>query len=133
MDLLDKVSTMSIAELRKVLSDNNVKDLSTNKEDLISQVGEVLLTQLTIHSMEFMDTNETVSDKPRNRVVKDPRTIEREKQDQEYMDALQYDKNGNYIIEQPDMMPINTPQQEEFEELPLELLREQRMLYYKDM
>jgi hypothetical protein len=130
MDLLDKVSTMSIAELRKVLSDNNVKDLSTNKEDLISQVGEVLLTQLTIHSM---DTNETVSDKPRNRVVKDPRTIEREKQDQEYMDALQYDKNGNYIIEQPDMMPINTPQQEEFEELPLELLREQRMLYYKDM
>ena len=49
------------------------------------------------------------------------------------MDALQYDKNGNYIIEQPDMMPINTPQQEEFEELPLELLREQRMLYYKDM
>ena len=77
MDLLDKVSTMSIAELRKVLSDNNVKDLSTNKDDLISQVGGILLTQLTIHSMDFMDTNETVSDKPEIGVVKDPRTIER--------------------------------------------------------
>ena len=98
MDLLDKVSTMSIAELRKVLSDNNVKDLSTNKEDLISQVGEVLLTQLTIHSMEFMDTLEDEGLSPEAIVVNGQEAQVRHKYLRDAMEGLS-DRERHIFIE----------------------------------
>ena len=52
MDILETLPTLSIAELRKVLSDNDIKDTSQSKDDLVQQVTEYCLTKITMDELE---------------------------------------------------------------------------------
>ena len=133
MDQLSNLHNLSLAELRKILTDNDVKETSSSKESLINQVSEVLLTNMMIQDMMETETNQTEqSVKPPP--VKDERTLLREQQDREYQESLafdyQTDKNGNYIIEQPEQMNKDAVQYVGFEELSPRSLRAKRMEFY---
>ena len=52
MDILETLPTLSIAELRKVLSDNDIKDISQSKGDLVQQVTEYCLTKIAVDELE---------------------------------------------------------------------------------
>ena len=121
-------SVLSLAELRKILTDNGVKDTSTSKEELVDLVVNVVETNSLIEKMmnEEVDLQE-----PRLleqvEPIPDPRTLEREQQDLEYQRSLQQDvknsyavtKDGEYIIQQP-----------EFEELSPRSLRAKRIAHF---
>ena len=133
MDQLSNLHNLSLAELRKILSDNDVKETSSSKESLINQVSEVLLTNMMIQDMMETETNQTEQNvKPPP--VKDERTLLREQQDREYQESLafdyQTDKNGNYLIEQPEQMDKDAVQYVGFEELSPRSLRAKRMEFY---
>ena len=154
MDTLETIPTMSIAELRKVLSDNDVIDTSQNREELIQQVSQVFETNLLIERLLQTDIPLTNDQNPMNNdqipmnneqipmnndqipvnTGTDPRTIERIQQDIEYQESLKIDQQvlpplqftseGNYIIQQPDTEFY------EFEELSPNSLRQKRLEYY---
>lgn len=147
MDTLETIPNMSIAELRKVLSDNDVIDTSQNREELIQQVSQVFETNLLIERLLQTDIPLTNDQNPMNNdqipmnndhipvnTGTDPRTIERIQQDIEYQDSLKIDQQvlpplqftpeGNYIIQQPDTEFY------EFEELSPNSLRQKRLEYY---
>tara|TARA_B100000212_G_C27357109_1_gene526382 strand:- start:886 stop:1290 length:405 start_codon:yes stop_codon:yes gene_type:complete len=133
MDQLSNLHNLSLAELRKILSDNDVKETSSSKESLMNQVSEVLLTNMMIQDMMETETNQTGQNvKPPP--VKDERTLLREQQDREYQESLafdyQTDKNGNYLIEQPEQMDKDSVQYVGFEELSPRSLRAKRMEFY---
>lgn len=133
MDQLSNLHNLSLAELRKILSDNDVKEISSSKESLMNQVSEVILTNMMIQDMMETETNQTEqSVKPPP--VKDERTLLREQQDREYQESLafdyQTDKNGNYLIEQPEQMDKDTGHYVGFEELSPRSLRAKRMEFY---
>lgn len=121
-------STLSLAELRKILTDNGVKDTSTSKEELVELVVNVVETNSLIEQMMH---EEVELQEPRIleqvESIPDPRTLERERQDLEYQRSLQQDiknsyavtKDGEYIIQQP-----------EFEELSPRSLREKRIAHF---
>jgi len=123
MDLLTKINSLSISELRKILKDNDVKETSYDKEGLVYQATDVLLTNMAIQ--EIMDheslpekiINENV--KPDVNVKPDPNTILREQQDREYREFLEID------------MKINESKKQTFEELSPMSLREKRMAFYQ--
>ena len=112
-------SLLSLAELKKILTDNGVKDTSTSKEELVELVVNVIETKSLIEQM----MNEEVEPDP----IPDPRTLEREQQDLEYQRSLQQDvknsyaftNDGEYIIQQP-----------EFEELSPRSLRAKRIAHF---
>jgi hypothetical protein len=82
MDLLLSIPSMSIAELRKVLSDNDVVETSMDnqtKEGLLEQVKDTLLTQLMIDQLD-----ESVDD-----AVELSRSIEASKKSKEIYDSNQ--------------------------------------------
>ena len=58
MDILESLPTLSIAELRKVLSDNDIKDTSQSKGDLVQQVTEYCLTKIAMDELEQESVNE---------------------------------------------------------------------------
>lgn len=147
MDTLETIPNMSIAELRKVLSDNDVIDTSQNREELIQQVSQVFETNLLIERLLQTDIPLTNDQNPMNNdqipmnndqipvnTGTDPRTIERIQQDIEYQESLKIDQQvlpplqftseGNYIIQQPDTEFY------EFEELSPNSLRQKRLEYY---
>tara|TARA_A200000159_G_C6983719_1_gene198638 strand:- start:18 stop:404 length:387 start_codon:yes stop_codon:yes gene_type:complete len=128
MELLSSIHTMSIAELRKVLQDNNVVETASSKEDLQQQVGETLLSNMMMQEMMENDVPE-VGEQPKI-PQKDPRTLEREQQDKEYQQALFFDERGKYIIKQPQQMDQFT-EEPIFEELSPQSLRKKRMQYYQ--
>ena len=133
MDQLSNLPNLSLAELRKILSDNDVKETSSSKESLMNQVSEVLLTNMIIQDMMETETNLTEqSVKPPP--VKDERTLLREQQDREYQESIaidyQTDKNGDYLIEQPEQMDKDSVQYVGFEELSPRSLRAKRMEFY---
>ena len=127
MELLSSIHTMSIAELRKILKDNNIVETSSSKEELQQQVGETLLSNMM---MQEMMENDVEVDEPSKRPQKDSRTLEREQQDKEYQQALFLDERGNYIIKQPQQMDQFT-EEPIFEELSPQSLRNKRMQYYQ--
>ncbi len=127
MELLSSIHTMSIAELRKILKDNNVVETASSKEDLQQQVGETLLSNMMMQ--EMMENNVEVNEPSKN-PQKDSRTLEREQQDKEYQQALFLDERGNYIIKQPQQMDQFT-EEPIFEELSPQSLRNKRMQYYQ--
>jgi hypothetical protein len=147
MDTLETIPNMSIAELRKVLSDNDVIDTSQNREELIQQVSQVFETNLLIERLLQTDiplTNDQIpinndqipmnNDQIPVNTGTDPRTIEIIQQDIEYQESLKIDQQvlpplqftpeGNYIIQQPDTEFY------EFEELSPNSLRQKRLEYY---
>ena len=127
MELLSSIHTMSIAELRKVLQDNNVVESASSKEELQQQVGETLLSNMMMQ--EMMEQDLEVGEQPKT-PQKDPRTLEREQQDKEYQQALFFDERGKYIIKQPQQMDQFT-EEPIFEELSPQSLRKKRMQYYQ--
>ena len=128
MELLSTIHTMSIAELRKVLQDNNIVESASSKEELQQQVGETLLSNMMMQEMMENDVSE-VREQPKT-PQKDPRTLEREHQDKEYEQALFFDERGKYIIKQPQQMDQFT-EEPIFEELSPQSLRKKRMQYYQ--
>ena len=52
MDILEILPSLSIAELRKVLTDNDIKDTSQSKGDLVQQVTEFCLTKIAMDELE---------------------------------------------------------------------------------
>ena len=58
MDILESLPTLSIAELRKVLTDNDIKDTSQSKGDLVQQVTEFCLTKIAMDELEQESVNE---------------------------------------------------------------------------
>jgi hypothetical protein len=118
-------STLSLAELRKILTDNGVKDTSSSKEELVELVVNVVETNSLIEQMMHEEVELQEPD-PITDPIPDPRTLEREQQDLEYQRSLQHDvknsyasKDGEYIIQQP-----------EFEELSPRSLRAKRIAHF---
>ena len=58
MDIIEILPSLSIAELRKVLSDNDIKDISQSKGDLVQQVTEFCLTKIAMDELEQESVNE---------------------------------------------------------------------------
>ena len=120
MDILSSLHTQSISELRKILKDNNVKEISKSKEELLQQVTEVVLTSLMIQEMMEKEDTTHIS------IPKNVCTQLREEQDREYEECLKND-----ILATTD----NTTHTEEtsriiFEELSPKSLREKRLTYF---
>ena len=99
----------------------------------MNQVSEVLLTKMMRQGMMETETNLT-EQRIKPPPVKDERTLLREQQDREYQEsiAIDYktDKNGDYLIEQPEQMDKDTVQYVGFEELSPRSLRAKRMEFY---
>ena len=133
MDQLSNLPNLSLAELRKILKDNDVKESSSSKESLMNHVSEVLLTNMMIQDMMETETTQT-KQRVKPPPVKDERTLLREQQDREYQAsiAIDYktDKNGDYLIEQPEQMDKDAVQYVGFEELSPRSLRAKRMEFY---
>jgi len=91
MEQLLSISTLSIAELRKILSDNEIVDTSQSKSDLLQQVTETLLTKIYLDEQTKIET-ET---KDITRAIKISEQEDHRKtidtQDEEYNMALQED------------------------------------------
>jgi hypothetical protein len=119
MEQLTNINSLRIAELRKILKDNDVKETSSDKEGLINQVTDVLLTNMEIQDMMEYDINPI--EKTINENVKpDPNTILREQQDREYRECLEIDEKVKEVTTK-----------EKFEELSPTSLREKRLAFYQ--
>lgn len=125
MELLSSIDTMSLAELRKILRDNDVKETCSSKKELILQVSEVLQTNMMIHEL-LSETSESPkckeSSDPLSKSQPSERDSLRDQQDKEYQESLQLD------------LAKQSQQVESIEELTEELsaedLRAKRLLYY---
>ena len=125
MELLSSIDTMSLAELRKILRDNDVKETCSSKKELILQVSDVLQTNMMIHEL-LSETSESPkckeSSDPLSKSQPSERDSLRDQQDKEYQESLQLD------------LAKQSQQVESIEELTEELsaedLRAKRLLYY---
>ena len=80
MDQLLTMDTLSIAELRKILSDNDIHDTSTSIEELQGIVSETLLTKMMIN--QFQEESE----KEYTESVELTQSMERSRLDKEQLD-----------------------------------------------
>ena len=125
MDKLTKMNSLSIAELRKILKDNDVKETSSDKEGLIYQATDVLLTNMVIQDMMEYDTIIPFKKVINENVKQDPNTILREQQDREYRECLEIDEKVKEISTK------DVSNKEIFEELSPMSLREKRLAFYQ--
>ena len=123
MDQITRVNTMKIAELRKILKDNGIKETSKKKVDLIYQATDVLLTNMAIKGLMEYDIQPSANDE----LIKDSKVKEessvselRKQQDREYEECLKIDQK---ITKEPN--------KETFEELSPMSLREKRLAYFQ--
>tara|TARA_B100000780_G_scaffold163642_1_gene114424 strand:- start:360 stop:752 length:393 start_codon:yes stop_codon:yes gene_type:complete len=95
MDILESLPILSIAELRKVLSDNDIKETSQSKGDLVQQVTEFCLTKITMDELEQESVYEHQESVELSRGIKESRVqADRElldTQQQEYERCLEDD------------------------------------------
>ena len=122
MDQLTKINSLSIAELRKILRDNGVKETSSDKDGLVYQATDVLLTNMAIQDMMEYDTIIPIEKTINENVKPDPNTILREQQDREYRECLEIDEQ----VEHKEVTNKDT-----FEELSPMSLREKRLAFYQ--
>jgi len=125
MDQLTKVNSLSIAELRKILKDNDVKETSSDKEGLIYQATDVLLTNMAIQDMMEYDTIIPFKKVINENVKPDPNTILREQQDREYRECLEIDEKVKDISTKEVTTKVT------FEELSPMSLRKKRLAFYQ--
>ena len=123
MEQLTNINSLSIAELRKILKDNDVKETSSDKEGLVCQATDVLLTNMAIQDMMDYDTIIPFEKTINENVKPDPNTILRELQDREYRECLEIDEK----VKVKDV----TTTKETFEELSPMSLREKRLAFYQ--
>jgi hypothetical protein len=102
MDTLESLPHLSITELRKILSDNGIKDTSQSKEDIILLVEGICLTKLTINDLQTESDNEYQLELDvskgieQSRVQNDRETID--KQREEYIEGLRKDlEHSEYV------------------------------------
>ena len=101
MDQLLNIPTMSIAELRKVLSDNGIMETSVEnqtKEDLLEQVKDTLLTQLMIDQLDesvddAVELSRSIEASKKSKDIYDSNQLRLE-QEIEYAEALEQDMNS---------------------------------------
>jgi len=101
MDLLLSIPSMSIAELRKVLSDNDVVETSMDnqtKEGLLEQVKDTLLTQLMIDQLDesvddAVELSRNIEASKKSKEIYDSNQLRLE-QEMEYAEALEQDMNS---------------------------------------
>jgi hypothetical protein len=99
MDQLLSISTLSIAELRKILSDNTVQDTSESREELQSIVSDTLLTKMMINQLqeeteqEYLESVELSRSMERSRLAKEQqdRGSLLQEQELEYSTCVQQD------------------------------------------
>ena len=120
MDQLTKINSLSIAELRKILKDNDVKETSSDKEGLVCQATDVFLTNMAIQDMMEYDTIIPFEKTINENIKPDQNTILREEQDREYRECLEIDEK---------VKEVST--KEIFEELSPMSLREKRLAFYQ--
>ena len=125
MEQLTKINSLSIAELRKILKDNDIKETSSDKEGLVYQVTDVLLTNMTIQDIMEYDTIIPFEKVINENVKPDPNTILREQQDREYRECLEIDEKVKEISTK------DVTNKEIFEELSPMSLREKRLAFYQ--
>ena len=137
MDTLMNIHDMSIGELRKILKDYDVKETSTSKDELIMQVTDVLLTELTIYDIMDSDTGNVsqddvvttdvvTTDVVTNDVVHTHDESLTREQDIEYAAALRQD-----CLKQDCLKQYALKQEGSFDELSPSSLREKRLAYYQ--
>ena len=101
MDILESLPTLSIAELRKVLSDNDIKDTSQSKGDLVQQVTEYCLTKIAMDELEKESVYEHQESVELSRGIEASRVqADRElldTQQQEYERCLEDDAVANIV------------------------------------
>ena len=120
MEQLDKIHNLSIAELRKILSDNDVTETNIeDKSELIELVVNTVLSTMMIDQLEkeseteYTESLEVSQSIEASRKSKEQceRKVVLDEQEQEYEEAV---KQDTY----------------EFEELSPRSLREKRLKYY---
>ena len=131
MDHLTKINSLSIAELRKILKDNDVKETSCDKEGLISQATDILLTNMAIQDIMEYDTITPFEKTINENILPDPNTILREEQDREYEECLKIDNYINNDLNTDKISQESTTQTNLFEELSPKSLREKRLAFYQ--
>jgi len=108
MDLLLSTPNLSIAELRKVLSDNDVKDTSTSKPELLQLVSDTLLTKMMLDELQEESAKELQEAEELSKLVEQERVSQEQaqrqqlrlKQDQEYQETIHIDTTS-------DSLPLN--------------------------
>ena len=128
MDILETLPTLSIAELRKVLSDNDIKDTSQSKGDLVQQVTEYCLTKITMDELEQESVYEHQESVELSRGIEASRVqADRElldTQQQEYERCLEDDAVANIV---DDIVSETVTEISEDRELTPEEIREKRL------
>ena len=120
MEQLDKIHNLSIAELRKILSDNDVKETNIeDKSELIELVVNTLLSTMMIDQLEkeseteyteSLEVSQSLKESRKSKEQYERKTV-LDEQEQEYEEAV---KQDTY----------------DFEELSPRSLREKRLQYY---
>ena len=108
MDQLLSLPNLSIAELRKVLSDNDVKDTSTSKPELLQLVSDTLLTKMMLDELQQEAAKELQEAEELSKLVEQERISQEQahrqqlrlKQDQEYLETIHIDTTS-------DSLPLN--------------------------
>ena len=128
MDILESLPTLSIAELRKVLSDNDIKDISQSKGDLVQQVTEFCLTKIAMDELEKESVYEHQESVELSRGIEASRVqADRElldTQQQEYERCLEDDAVANIV---DDIISETVSEISEGRELTPEEVREKRL------
>jgi len=99
MDILKTLHNLSIAELRKVLQDNDIKDTSQSKGDLVQQVTEFCLTKITMDELnqeqeyEHQESIEFSKGIEASRIHADRELLDI--QQREYEQCLEYDLHND--------------------------------------
>ena len=116
MNQLEIIPTLSIAELRKILSDNSIKDTSESKEELLEIVSNTLLTRMMIEQLheesdkEYQESVELSQSMERSRLAKEQeeRDSTLQEQELEYEECVQRDlavSDADLIRDQPPLSP----------------------------
>ena len=101
MDKLLSIPTHSIAELRKILSDNDIRDTSTSKEELQSIATETILTSMMIDQLheesekEYIESVEVSRSTEQSRLAEEQQVRDQTRLEQE----LEYSECVNQDLE----------------------------------
>ena len=130
MDQLETISILSIAELRKILSDNGVPDTSESKEELQSIASETLLTKMMIEQLQEESDKEYLESVELSRSIEQSRIAEEQQereqtrleQEVEYEECVQHDSDSTN-------QDLESGEQEDTPLSPRSL-RQQRLQYF---
>jgi len=127
MDQLETITTLSIAELRKILSDNGVQDTSESKEELQSIASETLLTKMMIDQLQEESEQEYIESVELSRSIEQSRIAEeqQEREQTRLEQGLEYEE-----CVQHDLDDVGDDVEAADEPLSPRSLRQQRLQYY---